>query len=205
MRYGSKMSRHEVANQDGAVFREREASRSLVHGEVLEELVKVITADFDHARVKVPLLRLGATLQGRLLERDSKTAAHGEFPKPEEVNGGRFRRPSEGERDGQRPPGASETHFLRTSPNSSAGTTPTTRNLSLDSLKAASTNGKFRFTPAPPPAAAWFSSMLRIASTSQCARRSSVAGCWNTGRSGPSLTTARRYERKNVIAFLSRM
>lgn len=46
-----------------------------MHREMLEELVKVVPANFDHARVKVTLLRLGSTLQGGLFERDSEPTA----------------------------------------------------------------------------------------------------------------------------------
>lgn len=46
-----------------------------MHREMLEEFVKVVSADFDHARVKVTLLRLGSTLQGGLFERDSEATA----------------------------------------------------------------------------------------------------------------------------------
>ena len=63
--YGSRAARGTSKGQ----------AKRLMHREMLEELVKVISANFDHARVKVTLLRLGSTLQGGLFERDSEATA----------------------------------------------------------------------------------------------------------------------------------
>lgn len=52
-----------------------ERAKPSMHRKMLEEFVKVVSADFDHARVKVTLLRLGSTLQGGLFERDSEATA----------------------------------------------------------------------------------------------------------------------------------
>lgn len=54
---------------------EKGRAKPSMHREMLEEFVKVVSADFDHARVKVTLLRLGSTLQGGLFERDSEATA----------------------------------------------------------------------------------------------------------------------------------
>lgn len=48
-----------------------------MHGKVLEELVKVISADFDDARIKVALLRFCLAACGRFFELDSEFAVAG--------------------------------------------------------------------------------------------------------------------------------
>ena len=94
-----------------------------------------------------------------------------------------------------------ETHFFRTSPNSGAPVTPTTRYVPFSSLIQATTNG--RLLTVFPFFASFSAHLSLVASTSQSANRDSVDGCENNRRSGPSRIVQNRNVRSGRIAAFS--
>lgn len=93
------------------------------------------------------------------------------------------------------------TYFFRTSPNSGAPVTPTTRYDPLSSFRHATTNGSA--LPDRPDRASLSAHLSRVASTSHRASLDSVEGCAKSRRSGPSLSAQKRNVRKGRIVFFS--